>query len=242
MESYENLWLWVGVIGMAVGASVIFLLGLNAHPARKHHYTLAFIVSLIATANYLAMALGQGSVALGSRIFYFARYTDWVFTTPLLLVGLALIALPTFVARERLNLLFGLVAADVFMIVTGFVAALQVDASKYIWYTLSSGAFIAVLVMLWNQLREEADRFPHAAQYRTLAGMLTALWVAYPIVWLLAPTGFSAISPSVTAFIYVVLDLTAKVGFGLVQIFYLRKESVPFDEQVRERETATSIR
>ena len=55
------------------------------------------IVPIIAACSYFTMAAGQGSLLLPAgpdsahalRVFYYARYIDWSFTTPLLLLGLA---------------------------------------------------------------------------------------------------------------------------------------------------------
>ena len=50
--------------------------------------------------------------------FYWARYVDWFFTTPLLLLDLALLAGAT---KEAIVWLLGL---DVMMIATGFFAGI----------------------------------------------------------------------------------------------------------------------
>lgn len=42
------------------------------------------------------------------------------------------------------------------------------------------------------------------------------LWSCYPIVWLLGSEGFGAASPTLEVFLFLILDLFAKVGFGFL--------------------------
>lgn len=45
-----------------------------------------------------------------------------------------------------------------------------------------------------------------------------ALWTAYPIVWLLADSGIGLLNDGVEAMLYTLLDIAAKVGFGLLSV------------------------
>ncbi|HMB49900.1 MAG TPA: bacteriorhodopsin, partial [Natronoarchaeum rubrum] len=59
---------------------------------RKKFYIVTTFITAIAFVNYLAMALGFGltevTVAGEALPIYWARYTDWILTTPLLLYDL----------------------------------------------------------------------------------------------------------------------------------------------------------
>ena len=47
----------------------------------------------MATFSYFAMLSGQGWTAIaGCRQFFYARYVDWMITTPLLILDLGLVA------------------------------------------------------------------------------------------------------------------------------------------------------
>lgn len=93
---------------------------------------------------YFGMATGQGLVVLptdtavatgthGTRIFYFARYIDWTFTTPLLLVCLCRSAIHT--GRVRYDLMAGAVFADLIMIGTAFAyGASLIGWMKWTWF------------------------------------------------------------------------------------------------------------
>lgn len=43
--------------------------------------------------------------------------------------------------------------------------------------------------------------------------MLT--WSLFPVVWVLAPTGFGILAVDVEAILYLALDLVTKIGFGI---------------------------
>jgi bacteriorhodopsin len=48
----------------------------------------------VAAFFYLTMTTGATAGLVEGRIFYWGRYIDWVIATPLLLLDLALLALP----------------------------------------------------------------------------------------------------------------------------------------------------
>lgn len=230
MSTMQETWLWVGFAGMALGAISIFLLGRTAREEDKHHFVASFFVCLFATGAYFAMAIGQGDVRVGDRTIYFARYLDWVVTTPLLLLGLLMVGLPALRAvddaRQRNGLVAGVVGADVFMILTGLFAALSADEThRYVWYALSCGAFLAVLAIIWGPVRQAARAQGGAVDglYNQLLRVLSALWFIYPVLWLLGTEGTGTIGLTEEVFVFAAIDLSAKVGFGLLLVTGIRR-------------------
>ncbi|ERH13177.1 MAG: bacteriorhodopsin, partial [halophilic archaeon J07HB67] len=145
---------------------------------------------------------------------YWARYADWLFTTPLLLLDLALLA-----DADR-NTIYALVLTDAFMIVTGLVGALEnnVFAFRYIWWTVSTIAFVFLMYMLYGTLTANAKEMDSATQstFATLRNITLVLWTAYPVVWIVGTEGAGIVPLGVETLAYAVLDVTAKVGFGLI--------------------------
>lgn len=247
MTSSQETWLWIGTIGMALGAFVIYALG--AKMQERHHQITSFFVCAIAACLYLLMAQGQGDIIVSkatlaltplgvgadvsAKLVYFARYIDWVFTTPLLLIGLVTVALKPLTGggeqtRERLGLVGGIIGADVLMILTGLFGALSLDSThKYVWFAVSCGFFLAVLVMIWGPVRAAAAEqgAETAALYNKLLGILTVLWFIYPILWILGTEGTGAISLNTEVAVFTIIDLTAKVGFGLLLVTGIKKIS-----------------
>jgi bacteriorhodopsin len=203
---------------MAGGAAVLAALGKRRTADEEGHTVLHAIVPLIAALGYLAQATRQGAVVLGGgRELLYARYVDWSITTPLLLLALAMTALHG--AHRRAPLVAALLAADVLMILTGLFWGLS-DATgpKWTWYVISCGAFLVVYAVLFGPLRREAaarDEIRHAS-YRRNVSVLAGLWLLYPVITLLGPDGTGVWSATVATATITVLDLLAKVGYGLL--------------------------
>ncbi|MDP5033913.1 MAG: bacteriorhodopsin, partial [Solirubrobacteraceae bacterium] len=157
----------------------------------------------------------------------------WVFTTPLLLLGLLTVALKPLTGggeqtRERLGLIAGIIGADILMILTGLFGALSLDSThKYVWFVVSCGFFLAILVLIWGPVRAAAAEqgAQTAALYNKLLGILTVLWFIYPVLWFLGTEGTGAISLNTEVAVFTIIDLTAKVGFGLLLVTGIKKMS-----------------
>ena len=243
--STQETWLWIGTIGMALGAFLIYFLG--AKMKERHHAITGFFVCAIAACMYLLMAFGQGDVVVSkatlaitpigvgadvnAELVYWARYLDWVFTTPLLLIGLMTVGLKALsttgeVVRERAALVGGVIGADVLMILTGLFGALSLnDNHKYVWFAISCGFFLAVLVLIWGPIRAAAAEQGAgvAALYGKLLGILTVLWFIYPILWILGTEGTGTISLNTEVIVFTIIDLAAKVGFGILLVVGVKK-------------------
>jgi bacteriorhodopsin len=222
----ESIWLWIGTIGMTLGMLYFIARGWGVtDEEQQRFYVLTVFIPATAAVSYFAMATGFGltevDVAGESLSIYWARYADWLITTPLLLVDLALLA------RANRNTIFTLVGLDVLMIVTGLVGALaSTPAIRIVWWGVSTALLVFLLYFLVQSLNEAASRQTESVRNltTTLRNMLIVLWLAYPVVWILGTEGTLELIPLyVETAAFMVLDLTAKVGFGFV---LLRSHSV----------------
>ncbi|MDY6779335.1 MAG: bacteriorhodopsin [Halobacteria archaeon] len=208
--------LWVGTAGMALGTAIFLWLGREIE--NKEFVVVTVFITLVAAASYLSMALGFSVTELimqngETKTIFWGRYVDWVITTPLLLVDLALLA------NVDRNTLFTLIGLDVFMIVTGLVATLSnVTGHRYIWWGVSTGALVVLLYFLFVILDERAEKQPGdvGSLFATLRNITVVLWLAYPILWLVGTEGLGVVGLGVETAAFMVLDLAAKVGFGIL--------------------------
>jgi bacteriorhodopsin len=151
----------------------------------------------------------------------------------LLLLGLITVALKPLSGggeqtRERLGLVAGIIGADILMILTGLFGALSLDSThKYVWFVVSCGFFLAVLALIWGPVRAAAAEqgAETAALYNKLLAILTVLWFIYPVLWILGTEGTGAISLNTEVAVFTIIDLTAKVGFGLLLVTGIKKMS-----------------
>ncbi len=212
-----QLWLWIGTIGMSVGLILLFFpMQKNESVSEQGDSIAHFLVPMVALTLYLLMSLGHGSVTLPSgRVFYYARYIDWSITTPLLLLSLVSSAVYG-QSNKRGALIAGLVLSDVYMIATGLVAGWTDDPTlKWWFYVLSCLAFLALYGLLWGSFRRLSQDSPKGDLYRRKATALSIVWFFYPVVFLLGQEGLRLWSPVVDAALFTILDLTAKVAYGL---------------------------
>lgn len=229
-----QFWLWLDTIAMAAGAAAILFLGKRRTAAEESHTIYHGIVPIIASLSYLAMAAGQGLVPIAvaliadpsqstdllvTRTFYYARYIDWAFTTPLLLLPLALLAIHSRV--RHLGLVAGLLLADLMMIVTALFFGLSVVPwIKWTWFLVSCGAFAAVYWVMWVPLRQQAalERADVQGSYRTNALILSVLWLVYPIILFFGTDGLGLFSETVSVALIAIIDFVSKVFYGLYTV------------------------
>ncbi|CAO1618726.1 unnamed protein product [Parajaminaea phylloscopi] len=177
-------------------------------------YVITLLINAIAAISYFAMATGFGDVIIrqskhslsANRELLVPRYIDWLFTTPLLLLDLTLLAgLP---AGEILVV----IVADVIMIVTGLIGALHQDLN-YRWgfFAFSLAALFYVYYALVGSARSYAFARSQkvGSLYNQISLALIVVWGLYPVVWAFSEgTGKWTADTEVLAF--AVLDVTAK--------------------------------
>lgn len=220
----DQAWLWLYVACMAAGA--LFILNWSRDPRGVPHYeyAAAAFIPIWSGLAYLASALGQGIVEVGGREIYLTRYADWVVTTPLLLAGLAWTAM--FYVRKHLSLIVALMGADVIMILSGLMADLTVDPTvKWLWYTIGCACLAVIVLVAWGPLRRiaRAQGPEVGGVYTRVAGLLTVLWLGYPLIWALGPSGVGVLGSSTEVALFVVLPILSKVGFSLFDLSELRR-------------------
>lgn len=213
----ETLLLTVGFLIMAAGAAVFLFMSTQSPPQGRYFHYITATIAAIAAFSYLMMATGSGAVLVGDRLFYYFRYVDWVLTTLLLLLDLALLALVN--PRRNAALIATLMGVDVFMILTGWLAGSRLSGfGRGFFFLVSTAALIVLLYLLWTRLFAAAATRTPAVQdvFRTLAYLTVILWALYPVVWLLGIEGFGAVGSATEVFLFLILDLLAKIGFGFL--------------------------
>ncbi|MFB6281333.1 MAG: bacteriorhodopsin [Haloferacaceae archaeon] len=214
----EGIWLALGTILMLLGTVYFIARGWGVEDTRqKEFYAITIMITAIASASYLSMYFGFGltevEVAGRTLDIYWARYADWLFTTPLLLLDLGLLA------RASQVEIGALIAVDAFMIVTGLVGALtKVYIFRFAWWTMSTIAMIVVLYYLFSVLTARARELDDSTRstFRVLRNLVLVLWSLYPVVWLIGTEGVGVVNLFTETLLFMILDVTAKVGFGFI--------------------------
>jgi bacteriorhodopsin len=229
----EWIWLALGTALMGLGTLYFMVRAMGVtDPDAKKFYAITTLIPAIAFTMYLAMLLGFGLTMVPfageEHPIYWARYADWLFTTPLLLLDLALL-----VDADRGTIL-GLVGADGIMIGTGLVGALtRTYEYRFIWWAISTAAMLYILYVLFFGFSQKAAEMSDdtASTFTILRNLTIVLWSAYPVVWLVGSEGVGAVPLFVETLLFMILDVSAKVGFGLL---LLRSRAIFGDETVPE--------
>jgi bacteriorhodopsin len=233
-------WAWAGAACFLVGIVGFSILGLQATEKGRGHFAHKILIVLVAMTSYIALAFTQGVERAGEDTYFgYARFIDWSITTPLLLLGLALLALPR--ARDSLPLVLSIMAVDLYMIATGLFAGLSGEGRGvwWVWFIVSSLAFVVLYAMIFGPLAkkarekvqageamqrsgEPAERYLgtiHAGEgkwFAPMAGLLALTWLIYPVIFFLDEQGIGAYTHPTSDALYTIVDVTAKVVYGFI--------------------------
>jgi len=212
MIGQVSTWFTVGAAVMALG-TVIFAGGLlRADPEVRKYYATLAAISGIATVAYVLMALGIGSTAVGDRTVYVPRYIDWLLTTPLLLLYLAMLVDP------GKALIGKIIAVDVVVILAGLGATLLTGVARFGLFAVGGFAYLVLAYLLVGPLTDRVRGRATESLFRSLRNLTVILWLVYPIIWLLGPPGIGLLTVLTNVFLVVYLDILTKVGFGLIAL------------------------
>ena len=224
--TYETTLHLIYVACMAAGALLFAAWARNPRGVHRSEYLVAIFIPVWSGIAYLAMALDLGKVDVAGQTTYWARYADWVVTTPLLLLALSFTAMHRLPKRDY-TLIGSLVAADVVMILCGLIGDLSPSPIRFVFFWVGVAALVVVFWLVWGPLRRVArSQGEDLGQvYKTVAGYLTLFWIAYPTTWLLGPSGLGLFGQSVDTLLFVVLPVFSKVGFSILDLTLLRRLS-----------------
>merc|ERR1712028_188558 len=202
-------------MGLWIGFIILFLCGWTFinRALRFHYYAdnmdltlrqLAFLsgpammagfVCMIAALAYLTMATGNGfyTRCCDGRAFFFARYIDWVLTTPIMLHGLVHFAGGS---DDTFVYLFFM---DVLMIVSGLIASVVCGTAKWFFFGFSILTFIPVIYYIcWLRSKAVDTTFDFSFFF-----------------WIYSE-GLGVLSADGEAITYTVLDLISKCLLGML--------------------------
>ncbi|WP_309743268.1 bacteriorhodopsin [Chamaesiphon sp. OTE_20_metabat_361] len=214
---------WIYVAAMTIGALYFWSLSRNPKGVPQSEYLVAIFIPIWSGLAYMSMALGQGKVEVAGRIVHYARYIDWMVTTPLLLLTLSWTAMQ-FVKKDW-TLIGFLMSTQIVVIVTGLIADLSAQNwIRYLWYICGTVAFLIVLWGIWVPLRSKANSQGRdlARLYQKLTTYFTVLWIGYPLLWIVGSSGLRLVSQDIDTVLFCILPFFSKVGFSFLDLHGLR--------------------
>jgi sensory rhodopsin len=212
----STLWFSIGAVAMLAGAGVFAAKIKTGSEENRDYYVVLTFIAFIASLSYVALATGVGILEVeGGANIHIARYVDWIITTPLILLLFALLA------NASIKEWSVVAALDVLMIMTGAVGSFDTGATKYIWFVASCGMMFFLFYYLFGRVTKAAkdERPAIRSLFALLRNYIAAIWIAYPVVWVLAPTGEGILTPLGADIAFMILDVITKVGIGVIVIY-----------------------
>lgn len=209
-----TLYYVIGTVGMALG-TLAFARAFLTDPRNRTYHALLVGIAGIATLAYVCMTFGIGEVqAANGGTVELARYVQWVFATPLIVVYLGLLA---GINRQYIA---ALVVVDVLVMLSGLAAAFFTGPTKWALFGVGSVLFVGLIYGLTARIRESVSARPTAvvALFEKLRNLTLIIWTFYPVLWVLGPTGIAVLDLKMEVLLITYADVIAKVLFGFIAL------------------------
>ncbi|WP_455369833.1 bacteriorhodopsin [[Eubacterium] cellulosolvens] len=164
-------------------------------------------VSFLTTISYVVMALAIATVSspYGGTI-YWTRWLFYIASCSILTLNIAAVF-----GKKDIVDLFEISILTSLVMFCGFLASYITSLEKWLFFGLSSGAYVGLLFVLFRNSDYQTN-----ALRRLIFFWVAIFWSIFPLVWILAPTGFGLISTFVESLSYLILDIITKIIFGVL--------------------------
>jgi sensory rhodopsin len=191
-----NLIFLVGMVIFALSSAYFYFVDKN-----KNSFNPAFLVSFITLISYALMRQGQiVTVTEAGQPIFFTRWPFYILSCTLLMVEIG--RLKGIQGGNLVQLLY-LTAIVMF---TGFLAARDLTAFKWVFFIISSIAYALIVLKVLSA---------KAAASQWVNSYVFFGWTVFPVVFFLAPTGLALIGTAVAELLYLVLDIYTKIVFSI---------------------------
>merc|ERR1711907_73631 len=207
--------LWVGFWGMFLPFLYFAMDMMKKEDGKRKFHIYTMMVNGIASIAYLYMATGNGYEIVDGRQFFYTRYIDWFFTTPLLLLDLCALGMA---GADTTNYLIGM---DMLMIVSGVTGAFLTGTKSYgdyhpwVFFAFGMFFFLPIVYQLAIGIPDKLNAVDAKSVYTVVSWLTIISWTLYPVVWVLAE-GTHTLSPNMEVIAYTVMDLLSKSVFGII--------------------------
>ena len=218
-DNYVAFTFFVGTMAMLAASIFFFFEVSNTDKKWRTSVLVSGLITFIAAVHYYYMRDYYLATKMSPTFF---RYVDWLLTVPLMCVEFYLI---TKKAGAKIGLLWKLVAAAVFMLVTGYIgeAIYPTEKQSWIWGFISGLAYFYIVYLIWfGEVAKLASNAGPAVikANNTLAWFVLVGWAIYPIGYIAGTEGglfgYKVLQGVSLDIVYNIGDAINKIGFGLV--------------------------
>jgi len=121
------------------------------------------------------------------------------------------------------SLIFAIMSTQAIVITTGFLAHISPSKAGLLTFFGIGNAFMFLIFYLVcvPLMNIAAENKLLLQKYRTLAILLIAFWISYPVAWIIGTPGLALVSPFITNLLFVILPILCKPVFGIVDLYLL---------------------
>jgi len=218
----ENfIWMYI-ITAFLSGLAFLYLSRVWSDVPRRFPIVHFFIVSW-SGLMYLNFVEGQ------TLLSNYAWYVDWMISTPLIVLALALTA--TYKSdKNHYDLIAALMGLQFMLIVTGIISQEAASTPAYAFW-IGCGLLVGVAYLLWFPFRKIAENTSEvlAKKYKILAGYITVFFALYPVAWYLSeviyPEGPGMLGAFETSLAFVILPFFCKQIYGFIDMYLIHKAS-----------------
>jgi sensory rhodopsin len=183
-------------IGLFSLTTIMFLFLKKRNPKVA---SLNMMVNFVTIISYTLMVSGLFVIsATNGDTIYWTRWAFYAVSCSFLMVEISMI-LGIDNAKRLEILLF-----NAMVMITGLFASISVDLIKWLFFIMSSMAYLYVL---YQVIKNRSER-------KFIVIFVVIFWSGFPLVWILSPAGMMVLNAFWTALFYLVLDFITKVYFG----------------------------
>lgn len=230
-DNYVAFTFFTGTMAMLAASIFFFFEVSNTEKKWRTSVLVSGLITFVAAVHYYYMRDYYLATKLSPTFF---RYVDWLLTVPLMCVEFYLI---TRKAGAKVGLLWKLIVASVFMLITGYIgeAIYPTEKQSWIWGFISSVAYFYIVYLIWfgEVAKLAVDAGPAVAKAtKTLAWFVLVGWAIYPVGYIAGTEGglfgFKVLGGISLDVVYNIGDAINKIGFGLV-IYALAQTNRPLE-------------
>jgi sensory rhodopsin len=191
-----NIVFIVGMLVFAASSAYFWVAGRG-----KQGLNSAFLVSFVTLVSYVLM--WQGKLTVSTQAGEPIYWSRWLFYAPSCALLMYEIALLKGIRGAKL---VEMIYLTVIVMFTGFLAARDLSAARWIHFVISSVAYVLLLSRILAVKAKEA---------RWVNPYILFGWTVFPIVFFIAPTGLGLLGAAAANLLYLALDIYTKIVFSV---------------------------
>ena len=191
------------------GMAIFFISGIYFYFLNKKAFNSALLICLITLISYILLWHGSLKIiSLAGEPIFWSRWLFYIGSCTLLMFEIS--------KSKKIKVLdsVGPMVLTAIVMFTGFLAAWNITNVKWIYFAVSSIAYIVLLIKILPVKTEKSGWINYYIYFG---------WTLFPVVFILAPTGFNVINSEISNLFYLILDILTKIVFSIQLIYKKRK-------------------